>query len=61
MAKRLPKRIYVETWPERAERDTVVHFEQTGYGVDFATGATSTITVYVREPKPKRKARRHGR
>lgn len=58
--KRLPERIYVERWPEVLDRDDRIYFEPTGYGVDWGTGATSTITVYVREvakPAPKRRGK----
>jgi hypothetical protein len=44
-----PDRIYIERWPEEPERDDRIHYEQTGYGVDMHTGATSEIHVYLRE------------
>jgi acyl-CoA thioesterase FadM len=55
---KLPDRIFVETWPESMNRETRVHFEQTGYGIDMATGKTSTIHVYERvKPRRKRKGK----
>lgn len=53
-----PQRIYLEVWPEAAQRDTAVHFEQVGYGDDMR-GNTSSIYVYERVPaQPRRSARR---
>lgn len=43
-----PERIWLEQWPEAAQRDDAVHYEQTGYGDDLR-GNTSGITVYVRD------------
>lgn len=64
MAKRAPKRIWLEIWPEGTRRPDQVHYEQTGYGVDMATGRSSRIVVYERlgtatngAKKPARKRR----
>lgn len=49
MSKRKPPdRVYLEQWPEEAQRDDAVHYEQTGYGDDMR-GNTSRITVYARD------------
>lgn len=45
----LPEKLYLERWPEETDREDAIHYEQTGYGVDMRTGATSEITVYVKE------------
>lgn len=51
----LPPKLYVEVWPEESGRETLIHFERVGYGVDCVTGATSEIHVYRLEPAKKRK------
>lgn len=51
MNDRAPKRIYLEVWPEEADRSTTVHLSQTGYGVDLASGESSRIFVYERVPQ----------
>lgn len=43
-----PDQLYLEQWPERANRDDRIFYEPTGYGED-GNGNTSTITVYVKE------------
>jgi len=52
--RKLPEVLYLETWPEGCGRRDMIHFEQLGYGVDMATGATSTITRYERVTKARR-------
>lgn len=48
-----PERLYLEQWPEEAQRSDAVHYVQTGYGDDMR-GNTSRITVYVKERSRKR-------
>lgn len=43
-----PNQIYLEQWPEEADREDRIFFEPTGYGLD-GKGNASTITVYVKE------------
>ncbi len=43
-----PERLYLERWPDRANRDDQVFYEPTGAGIDMRTGAESTVAVYVR-------------
>jgi hypothetical protein len=43
-----PDQLYLEQWPERANRDDRIFYEPTGYGED-GNGNASTITVYVKE------------
>lgn len=54
---RVPKTIYLERWPERLGRDDRVYYEQTGYGIDLATGEASRIHVYelVKPKKPRKR------
>ena len=62
MAKRAPKRIYLEVWPAGSLREDRVHYQQTGFGVDMMTGDTSRIVTYERVPQKQidaaRKAKR---
>lgn len=46
-SKPLPRFLYVERWPEEAQRQDSVHYEPTGFGDDMR-GNTSTITMYRR-------------
>lgn len=43
-----PDQLYLEQWPERANRDDRIFYEPTGYGED-GNGNTSRITMYVKE------------
>lgn len=43
-----PNKIYVEVWPEECDRDDIIHYERTGYGIDM-DGNASEIIVYSRE------------
>lgn len=45
---KVPERIWLERWPEEADRDDTIFYEQAGYG-DNLRGHTSTVYVYVRE------------
>jgi len=59
--KPLPKRIYVERWPDE-DRDDAIYYQPTGYGIEWMTGKRSTVTVYQRvtqrELAAERKAKR---
>lgn len=56
-----PERLYLEVWPEECDRQTAVHLEQAGYGIDMATGASSTIHVYIRADLVEAKTPRHAK
>lgn len=43
-----PDQLYLEQWPESADRDDRIFYEPTGYGED-GRGNASAITVYVKE------------
>lgn len=61
MSRRLPEKIYLERWPEDANREDTIHYEPVGYGI-APSGYSSRITVYVRErAKPKAKSKRRSR
>jgi len=47
---KLPKRLYLERWPEGSENADTVHYDPTGYGIDMATKEQSRIYVYERVP-----------
>lgn len=54
----LPEKLYLERWPAELDREDSIHYQPTGCGIDMRTGATSEITVYVKEsPRAERRAR----
>jgi phage I-like protein len=47
----LPSSIFVETKETEDGQEQLIHFQPVGYGVDMATGETSTIHEYVKRER----------
>jgi hypothetical protein len=54
-----PERLFLERWPDEADKHDAIHYESCGYGID-EQGFESDIHVYVREDVAFRAAKKHN-